>query len=75
MNRSLEIRAQAEALSLMHGNIMTLIGLYAEEFRAIINDYEAMHGKEPTANDLLWIASEHAGRDLTKEEEAECDER
>ena len=59
-----EMQAQAEAFRHMNGNMLELIAQYAPEFRQIIDDYEAMHNRPPTANDLLWIASEHAGRDV-----------
>lgn len=66
-NKKQEILAQAEALNQINGNIMELIGIYAEEFRKIITDFEADHnGQTPTAADLLWIASEHHGRDITE---------
>jgi hypothetical protein len=61
-----EMQSQAEAFRRMNGDLIELIAKHAEEFRAIIDDYEAMHDRAPTANDLLWIASEHAGEDITK---------
>ena len=59
---------QVEALKRIHGNILDLIALYGAEFRQIITDYEKQFGECPKAADLLWIASEHAGKDITKGE-------
>lgn len=67
MSSKKEIQEQAKAFEMMDGNILANIAKYAEEFRDIINEFEAMHGKEPTANDILWIASERHCCDLTKE--------
>lgn len=63
-----ENKAQAEALSMMHGNVLDLIHDHGAEFRAIIDDFGANFGRCPTANDLIWIASQHAGRDLRQGE-------
>lgn len=61
-----ENRIQAEAFRRMHGNVLQLIPVYAEDFRQIIKDYKATHnGQPPTADDLIWIESEHKGRDIT----------
>lgn len=63
----LENWAQAEAFHRMEGHELTLIELYAADFRRIINEYESAHnGRVPSADDLLWIASEHRGHDITK---------
>jgi hypothetical protein len=43
-----------------------MIAEHAEDFRDIINDFEEMHNRVPSANDLLWIASQHCGQDITK---------
>jgi hypothetical protein len=59
-----EILAQAEAFSRMTGNELELINLYAEDFRRIITDFERIHGRVPTADDLLWIESELRGHDI-----------
>ena len=61
-----EIMEQGKALSAMHGDVLENIHSYAEDFRAIITDYEKEFGVPPSAADLLWIASEHAGFDITK---------
>ena len=61
-----EIQAQAEAFRRMNGNELELISLYAADFRQIITDFESTHGRVPTADDLLWIASELRGRDITE---------
>lgn len=61
-----ENRAQAEAFSRMNGNVLELIQSYAMDFRQIIVEYEDAHsGQPPTAADLLWIESQHLGRDIT----------
>ncbi len=60
-----EILAQAEAFSRMNGNELDLIRAYAEDFRDIISEFEAKHGRVPTADDLLWIESQRRGRDIT----------
>jgi hypothetical protein len=61
-----ENKAQAEALMAMHGPTLELIFKYGEEFRKIIDDFAVKFDRTPTANELLWIASQHAGRDLRK---------
>lgn len=62
-----ENQAQAEALLRLHGNVLQLIPMYAEDFRRIIEEYEATHnGTPPTADDLIWLESERMGRDITK---------
>ena len=60
--------AQLEAFQRMSGNELELISMYAADFRKIITDYEFTHdGRVPSADDLLWIESEHAGHDITQE--------
>jgi hypothetical protein len=61
-------KEQAEALSMMHGDILDLIYRYGAEFRIIIDEFERVYNRCPTANELVWLASEHAGHDLRKEE-------
>ena len=61
-----EIQEQAVAFAKMHGDVLENIEKYAAEFRAIIEDFKVKFGRVPTADDLLWIASEHEGRDLRK---------
>jgi len=56
---------QAAALKRIPGDALEAIALYAEEWREIINDFEK-EGRELSAADLLWIASEHHGKDITK---------
>lgn len=58
--------AQAEAFLRMQGNELELITLYAADFREIILEFEREHGRVPTADDLLWIESQHQGRDITQ---------
>ncbi len=66
-NRTMrENKVQAEAFLRMHGNELRLIELYAADFRRIITDFETVHGRVPTADDLLWIESELQGRDITQ---------
>lgn len=50
----------------MNGNEMELITAYAEDFRAIIQEFEQNFGRVPTADDLLWIESQRKGRDITR---------
>ena len=61
-----ENQAQAEAFRRMHGNALELIGVYAEDFRDIITDFETKYGRVPTADDLLWIESQRQGHDITE---------
>ena len=61
-----ENRAQAEAFRRMHGNELELIKVYAADFRQIITEFELKTGRVPTADDLLWLESEHQGRDITQ---------
>ena len=66
-NTKAENRAQVEAFRRMNGNELELISLYAADFRKIITDFEFTHdGRVPSADDLLWIESEHAGHDIRK---------
>ena len=61
-----ENRAQAEAFRRMHGNELELIGVYGEDFRDIITEFETRFGRVPTAGDLLWIESQRRGQDITE---------
>lgn len=61
-----EMQVQSEAFRRCNGDVLEMIAEHAAEFRSIINDFEAMHDRVPTANDLLWIASQHAGQDITR---------
>ncbi len=61
-----ENRAQAEAFCRMQGDELELIKVYAEDFRAIIAEFELKNGRVPTADDLLWIESQRQGRDITQ---------
>ena len=62
-----ENRNQAEAFRRMNGNELELIHVYAADFRKIIIEFEALHGgRVPTADELLWIESQHQGRDITE---------
>ena len=62
-----ENRVQAEAFRRMAGNELELIPIYAADFRQIINEYErSHHGRIPSADDLICIASQQRGRDITK---------
>lgn len=63
----IEMIEQAQAIARMHGDALDLIAEHAAEFRAIIKGFESTCGRPPTADEILWVASEHAGRDLTKE--------
>lgn len=62
-----EIIEQGRAFAMMHGDIMKHIDTYAAEFREIVESFKKKFGRPPMAEDLLWIASEHAGRDITEE--------
>ena len=64
VNHMQHMKAQRDALTQMNGDVLNLIDKYASEFRQIITDYEKMHGHPPTADDLLWIASQHANKDI-----------
>ena len=48
-----EMEQQALAFGAMHGDILDEIATYAEEFRAIINAFEAEFNRVPSADDLL----------------------
>lgn len=61
-----EITEQGRAFSMMQGEILDLINKYAVEFREIIESFKRKNGRPPTGEEILWIASQHAGRDLTK---------
>ena len=61
-----ENRVQAEAFRRMNGNELELIGVYAEDFRDIISEFEARFDRIPTADDLLWIESQRQGHDITE---------
>jgi hypothetical protein len=61
-----ENRAQAEAFRRMNGNELDLIGVYAEDFRNIITEFESHFGRVPTADDLIWIESQRQGHDITE---------
>jgi len=50
----------------MYGDEMDLIAEHAVEFREIINGFKKKFKRTPTADEILWIACEHVGRDLTK---------
>jgi hypothetical protein len=65
-NIKAENSVQAEALVRIKGGELEAIKLYAEDFRQIINEFEAVQGRVPTADELIWIASEHRGRDITE---------
>lgn len=66
-NTKQENLAQAEAFRRISGNELDLITLYAADFRKIITDFESSHdGRAPSADDLLWIESEHQGHDITE---------
>lgn len=71
MKRNLreENQAQAEAFRRIDGKELELIGIYAEDFRAIISEFEMRFGRVPTADDLLWIESQRKGRDITQQPE------
>jgi len=59
---------QAEAFRRMQGNELELIQVYAANFRQIITEFESSHnGHVPSTDDLLWIESQHQGRDITRE--------
>ena len=64
-----EFTVQAEALMMMHGDLLTNIEKHGAEFRAIIDDFARIFGRTPTANELVWIASENAGRNLREPKE------
>ena len=66
-NTKEENLAQAEALRRMKGDKLELISQYAADFRKIITDFEFTHnGRAPSADDLIWIESEHEGHDITE---------
>ena len=65
-NTRAENLVQAEALRRMRGNELELIHAHAADFRDIITEFELRFGRLPTADDLLWIASERNGRDITE---------
>ena len=66
-----EFIEQARALAQMHGDVLDLIAEHGEEFRNIINDFRTRFNRTPTAEDFIWIASEHRGYDLRKPETGE----
>jgi len=62
-----ENKTQVDAFKAMHGDVLKLINEHAEEFRSVIDDFKTMLGRIPTGDELVWIASENAGRDLREE--------
>jgi len=64
MDAHIEIINQAQAFEMMEGDILTLIKLFAEDFRRIINEFETMHHRIPSPDDLIWIGSQHAGYNI-----------
>ena len=67
-NTKAENRVQAEVFRRMKGNKIRLIERYAADFRQIITEFEiANGGRVPTADDLIWIASQRRGRDITQD--------
>ena len=68
MNRHMkeENQAQAEAFRRIQGHELEMIPMYGEDFRQIISDFEFHFGRVPTADELLWVASERNGRDITR---------
>lgn len=65
MNTKAENRNQVEAFRRMKGNELELIALYASNFRKIITDFASTYDRVPSADDLIWIESQHRGRDIT----------
>ena len=61
-----ENRVQVEAFRRMQGHELELIHEYAADFREIITEFERTSNRTPTADDLLWIASQRQGRDITE---------
>lgn len=57
--------ALAEAFDRIPGDKLDLIDTYASDFRKIIMEFECAQGRVPTADDLIWIESQHHGRDIT----------
>ena len=66
-NTKAENWVQAEAFRRMKGNVLDLIALYAADFRQIITEFEGAYQRIPSADDLIWIASQRCGRDITGE--------
>lgn len=60
---------QGTAFAKLMGNLRTadlelaLIDKFGAEFRGIINDFKHRYRSLPSADDLIWIAGVHAGKD------------
>ncbi len=65
-NTKAENQSQVEAFRRMDGDVLDLISIYAADFREIISEFELSQSRVPSADDLLWIASQHRGHDITK---------
>jgi len=65
-NTKAENLSQAEAFRRMEGDELVLISTYAADFRHIITEFKLLQGRVPSADDLLWIESQHRGHDITK---------
>lgn len=61
-NTKEENRSQAEAFRRMPGNEQELIQVYAADFRDIISEFEAAHGRVPTHRRRTTLAGESAPR-------------
>lgn len=64
MHHKEEMLAQRNAFMQMNGDVLDLISRYAEDFRKIIIDYEKEFGKPPSAEDLIWISSQHHNHNI-----------
>ena len=65
-NTKAENQSQAEAFRRMSGDELDLISIYAADFRQIITEFDLLQGRVPSADDLLWIESQHRGYDITR---------
>ena len=56
-------KAQIEALRMLSNGddsiVTILMAVFGRPFRDIIDEYEVKLGREPTAEDLIWITGDH----------------
>lgn len=62
-------QVQGEAFSRCCADMLELIARHASLFRDIVESYKLEHdGNLPTADQILWFASEMLKHDITKEQ-------
>lgn len=62
-----EIQIQGQAFSECCANTIELIARHAELFRDIVEGFKADQDRLPTADEILYVASERLEHDIRKE--------